>query len=80
MLYQQQLHILDMLQLMQQDLMNKILLVLIIQSNSLYLNQLQLWLYMSAVIVLICWYYIGVGGGGSGDGYVDDGIGYMGEW
>ena len=56
-----------MLQLGQQLITYQILLVLIIQSNILYVNQLQLWLYMSAIIVLIYEYTVGVG-----DGHDDD--------
>ena len=56
-----------MLQLGQQLITYQILLVLIIQSNILYVNQLQLWLYMSAIIVLIYEYTFGVG-----DGHEDD--------
>ena len=63
-----------MLQLVQQFIINKILLVLTIQSNILYLNQYNLWLDISTIIALVCMYVIGVGDG-HGDGYTDNGVG-----
>ena len=57
-----------MLQLAQQFITYKILLVLIIQSNISYAYQLQLWLYMSAIIALIYKYHVDAGD-------EDDGVG-----